>query len=321
MKAITLYEYGSPDVLKFEEVEKPTPKVGEVLVKVHAAAANAADIHLMHGTPFLVRLMIGGLRKPNYHILGSDIAGRVEAVGANVTQWKVGDEVFGASNLGGFAEYVCAKAELLVSKPSALTFEQAAGAPMAAFTALQALRDQGKLQAGQKVLINGASGGVGSFAVQIAKLLGAEVTAVCSTRNIEIVRTLGADHVIDYTQTNFTQNGQQYDVILAANGYHPITAYKRALRPNGIYVMVGGTNPQLFEALLLGPLMSIGTKKQMKVTSAKSNPADLLYLRDLLEAGQLISVIDQCYPLQDGAQAMRYLDAGHARGKVILQMG
>ena len=232
MKAIVYTKYGSPDVLQLKDVEKPTPKDAEVLIKIHAASVNAYDWHFLTADIFLIRLMGGGLLKPKYTRLGADVAGRVEAVGSNVKQFQPDDEVFGMVQ-GGFAEYACAPENAVALKPSNLSFEEAAAVPMAAITALQGLRDAGQIQPGQKVLINGASGGVGTFAVQIAKLYGAEVTAVCSTRNLDQARSLGADHVIDYTQEDFTQNGQQYDLILAVNGYHPLSAYKRALAPKG----------------------------------------------------------------------------------------
>ncbi|MBZ0288077.1 MAG: NAD(P)-dependent alcohol dehydrogenase, partial [Anaerolineae bacterium] len=306
-----------------QEVEKPAPKDNEVLVKVHAVSLNTADWRLLTADPFLVRLMAGGLLKPKHTILGSDIAGRVEAVGSQVTQFKLGDEVFGdlsGSGLGGLAEYVCALEDALVLKPSALTFEQAAAVPMAAVTALQGLRDKGQIQPGQKVLINGASGGVGTFAVQLAKVFGANVTAVCSTRNVDMARSMGADHVIDYAQEDFTRNGQHYDLILAVNGYHPIADYRRALSPNGIYVMVGGSNPQLFEALLLGPLMSMTGSKKMGALTAKFSQRDLTFLSGLLEAGKVIPVIDRCYPLSEAPEAFRYLGKGHAKGKVVISV-
>ncbi|MBU0704480.1 MAG: NAD(P)-dependent alcohol dehydrogenase [Chloroflexi bacterium] len=321
MKAIVCTEYGSPDVLKFIEVEKPTPKDDQVLIKVHAASLNAYDWHLLRASPFLVRLMGGGLLKPKNTILGADIAGRVESVGKNVKQFKPGDEVFGdlaGCGNGGFAEYVCASENALVLKPASMTFEEAAAVPMAAVTALQGLRDKGQIQSGQKVLINGASGGVGTFAVQIAKSFGAEVTAVCSTRNLDMVRSIGADHVIDYTQEDFTQNGQHYDLILAANGYHSISDYKRALSPKGMYVMTGGTMAQMFQAMLLGPWMSMTGSKKMGALSAEPNPKDLVYIKELFEAGKVKPVIDRRYPLDKVPEALRYLEEGHAQGKVVI---
>jgi NADPH:quinone reductase-like Zn-dependent oxidoreductase len=321
MKAVVYTEYGSPDVLHMREVEKPSPKDGEVLVRIHATALNAADGYLLKGSPFLVRLMNGGILKPKNTILGSDIAGRVEAVGRKVTQFKPGDEVFGdlsAQGGGGFAEYVAAPEKALVLKPSSLSFEQAAAVPMAAVTALQGLRDKGKIQSGQKVLINGASGGVGTFAVQIAKAFGAEVTAVCSTRNVDAMRSLGADHIIDYKQEDFTQSGQRYDLIIAANGYHPISAYRRALKPEGIYVCTGGTMPQIFQSIILGAFISMTGKKKMGNLMAHPDTQDLAFVSTLIEAGKVLPVIDRCYPLSETAEAMRYLSEGHARGKVVI---
>lgn len=321
MKAIVYHNYGSPDVLKLEEVQKPIPGDDEVLIKIHAASVNAYDWHLLRADPFLVRLMGGGFLKPKHKILGTDIAGQVEAVGRNVKQFQPGDTIFGdtsACGNGGFAEYVSVPESALALKPANLTFEEAAAVPMAAVTALQGLRDKGQIQPGQKVLINGASGGVGTFAVQLAKVFGAEVTAVCSTRKLDMARSLGADQVIDYTQEDFTQNGQRYDLILAANGYHPILDYKRALSPQGIYVMAGGSGAQMFQAVLLGPLISmIGGQKIGSVT-AKPNQQDLVFMRELLEAGKVVPVIDRCYPLSETAEAIRYLEEGHARGKVVI---
>jgi len=317
MKAIIHTKYGSPDVLQIAEVEKPTSKDDEVLIKMHAASVNAYDWHALTADIFLIRLMGGGLLKPKYTRLGADIAGRVEAVGKNVKQFQPGDEVFGMIQ-GGFAEYACAPEDALVLKPSNLSFEEAAAVPMAAVTALQGLRDTGQIQPGQKVLINGASGGVGTFAVQIAKSFGAEVTAVCSTRNLDQARSLGADHVIDYNKENFTQNGQQYDLILAANGYHSLSAYKRALAPKGIYVMAGGSMSQIFQAMLMGSWMSETEGKKMGGVSAKRSQKDLVIIKELLEAGKVVPVIDRRYPLSEAAEALRYLGAGHARGKVVI---
>ena len=321
MKAIVCTKYGPPDVLQLQEVAKPTPKEDEVLVKVHAASVNAYDWHLLTADIFLVRLMGGGLRRPKVAIPGVDIAGRIEAAGSDVKQFRPGDEVFGdisACGNGGFAEYVAVPEHALALKPAALSFEEAAAVPMAAITALQGLRDQGKIQAGQKVLINGASGGVGTFAVQIAKAFGAEVTAVCSTRNLDLARTLGADRVIDYTQEDFTRNGQTYDLILAANGYHPLSAYKRALTPQGIYVMAGGKPGQIFQAMLLGSWLSDNGGKRLGGFTAHANQKDLVMLKELLEAGKVVPVIDKRYSLSEAAEALRYLGAGHARGKVVI---
>jgi NADPH:quinone reductase-like Zn-dependent oxidoreductase len=320
VKAIVYTKYGSPDVLELKEVEKPTPKDDEVLIKVHAAAVNAGDWHLLRGVPFLVRLMSGVL-KPKNRILGADIAGRVEAVGRNVKQFRPGDEVFGdlsGCGFGGFAEYVCARENALASKPASMTFEEAAAVPSAGVTALQALREKGQIQLGQKVLINGASGGVGTFAVQIAKSFGAEVTGVCSTRNVDMVRSIGADQVIDYTQEDFTKNGQRYDLIMAVNGYHPISAYKRALSPRGMYVMTGGANAQMFQAMLLGPWISMTGRKKMGNVLKKSNQKDLVFMKELLEASKVVPVIDRRYPLSEVAEALRYVEEGHAKGKAVI---
>ena len=320
MKAIVYTEYGSPDVLELKEVVRPTPRDNEVSVKVYAVSANAADLHLLRADPFLIRLS-SGLLKPKNEILGSDIAGRVEAVGRNVKQFKPGDEVFGdisAGGWGGFAEYVCAHEDALVLKPANLSFEEAAAVPMAAVTALQGLRSKGGIQHGQKVLINGASGGVGMFAVQIAKAFGAEVTAVCSTRNLNIVRSIGADHVIDYTQEDFTQNGHRYDLILAANGYHSISDYRRVLAPQGTYVMTGGATAQMVEAMLQGPWISMSGSQKMGNLLAKPNKNDLAFVKELLEAGKVKPVIDRTYLLSRVADALRYLEEGHAQGKVVI---
>ena len=320
MKAMVYTHYGSPDVLQLKEVARPTPQDQEVLVQVHAASINAADRHFLMATPFLMRLW-SGLLKPKHPILGAAIAGRIEAVGRNVTQFQPGDEVFGDVSdcgRGGFAEYVCASEAALALKPANVTFEQVAAVPLAAVTALQGLRAKGHIQAGQQVLIHGASGGVGTFAVQIAKAFGAEVTAVCSTRNVDAARSMGADHVIDYTKEDFTQNGQQYDLIVAANGNRSISEYKRALRPNGTYVMTGGSEKQVFQAMLLGPWISMTGTKKMGNLMAKPNTKDLGFVKELLEAGLVIPVIERCYPLRETAEALRYLEAGHARGKVVI---
>jgi NADPH:quinone reductase-like Zn-dependent oxidoreductase len=315
MKAIVYTEYGSPDVLQFKDVEKPTPKDNEVLVKVHAASANPADWHLMRAEPFLARLE-NGLLKPKNTKLGADVAGRVEAIGSNVTQLRVGDDVFGGmplSELGGFAEYVCAPEELLALKPAKMTFEQAAAVPLAAFTALQGLRDKGQIQSGQKALINGASGGVGTFAVQIAKSFGTEVTGVCSKHNLDMVRSIGADHVIDYTQQDFTQTGQRYDLIFDAVGNRSVSDYKRALSPNGICSVAGFTTlSRLFQVMLLGG------KKIGMMETAKANKKDLASIKELLEADKVVPVIDRRYPLSETAEAIRYLEEGHAQGKVVI---
>jgi NADPH:quinone reductase-like Zn-dependent oxidoreductase len=320
MKAVVYTQYGPPEVLKFKDVEKPIPKDNQVLVKIKAASVNAADWHLMRADPFLARLAIG-LFKPKYKILGADIAGTVEAVGRTIKQFKPGAEVFGdlsAYGWGAFAEYACVPEEALVMKPSNLSFEEAAAVPLAALTALHALRDFGRLQPGQKVLINGASGGVGTFAVQIAKAFAAEVTGVCSAGNMEMVRTLGADHVLDYTKEDFTRNGNRYDLILAANGYHPIGDYKRALNPKGTYVMTGGTGPQMLEALFYGPWISLTGSQKMGNILSKPNQKDLVFLKELIEAGKIKPAIDRRFPLSHVAEAIQYLEEGHARGKVVV---
>ncbi len=320
MKALVYQKYGSPDVLELKEIEKPSPQDDEVLLKIQAACLNAYDWHYLTADIFLIRLTGGGLLKPNNPLLGADVAGRVEEVGKDITQFKVGDEVYGEvrHGKGGLAEYACAREASLAIKPANLSFEEAAAVPMAALTALQALRDQGHIQPGQKVLINGASGGVGTFAVQIAKSFEAEVTAVCSTGNLDNARSLGADHVIDYTKEDFTKSGQQYDLILAANGYHPISAYKRALAPKGTYVMAGGKMGQLFQALVMGSWMSRGGDKKFGPMMANVNQKDLVLLKELVESGKIKPFIDKRYTLSEAPEAFRYLGAGHARGKVVI---
>src|SRR3989440_3473633 len=324
MKAMVNTHYGSPDVLQFKEVAKPTPQDNEVLVQVHAASVNAAELHLLRADPFLMRFMGFGLLKPKHTILGAAMAGRVEAVGRNVTQFQPGDEIFGdltRCGFGAFAEYVCAREDALALKPANVTFEEAAAVPLAAVTALQGLRAKGQIQPGQKVLIHGASGGVGTFAVQIAKSFGAEVTGVCSTRNVDMVRSIGADHVIDYTQEDFTKNGQRYDFIFAVNGYHSIFDYKRALSPKGVYVMIGGSMAAMIQAMLLGPVISMtGRQKMGSMGVAKPNQKDLVFMKELLEAGKVKPVIDRRYPLGETAEAIRYLEAGHAKGKVVIMV-
>ena len=319
MKAIVYEEYGSPDVLELKEVEKPFLKNDEVLIKIHAAAVTAGDAIVLEGKPFVTRFATG-LQKPKNTIPGKEMAGRVEAVGGNVTQFQPGDEVYGnlsVAGWGAFAEYVAVPENAVALKPANLTFQQAAAVPESAVVALQALRDKGKVQPGNKVLINGASGGVGTYAVQIAKAFGAEVTAVCSSRNTDMVRSLGADYVIDYTQEDFTQNGKEYDLILAANGYHPISDYRRALSPEGIYVASGGSMAQSFQAVLLGPIISMTGSKTMGGMIVKPNQNDLICMKELLETGKVIPVIDKCYPLCEVADAFRYISEGHAQGKVV----
>ena len=320
MKAIVCTKYGPPEVLRLKEVEKPAPRDDEVLIRVHAASINARDWRFMRANPFFLRLMGGGLLKPKYEILGVDVAGRVEAVGSNVKQFRPGDEVFGLSSdgQGSFAEFACARENEIAPKPANLSFEQSAAVPLAAITALQALRDQGSIQPGQKVLIQGASGGVGTFAVQIAKAFGGEVTAVCSTRNLEMVRSIGADHVIDYKKEDFTRNGQRYDLILAVNGYHPISDYLRVLSPEGTYVVAGGSMLQLIQAGPRGRQVSKTGSQKIYVASPVRNQKDLALMKQLLESGKVVPVIDGCYPLGKTAEAFRYFEERHAQGKVVI---
>lgn len=320
MKAIVYKEYGSPDVLRLEDVEKPAPGKDEVLVEVLASSVNALDWRLLRGKPALVRVMIGGLFKPKRQTPGADFSGRVAAVGSEVTEFQPGDEVFGVrGKIGGaFAEYLCTTQDRLVSKPRNVSFEQAATVPVAGVTALLGLRDVGRIRTGQGVLVDGASGGVGTFAVQVAKAFGAEVTAVCSTNNVEAARALGADHVIDYKQEDFTRNAQRYDLIFAANAHRSIFDYKRALTAKGTYVMAGGGGAEILQAMLLGPLLSIAGSNKMGIVMAKQDKKNLIFLRDLLESGKLVPVIERTYPLRDAADALRYLEQGHAKGKVVV---
>jgi NADPH:quinone reductase-like Zn-dependent oxidoreductase len=318
MLAITYTKYGPPEVLKLTEVAKPTPKDDEVLIRIGAASLNAYDWHVMRGKPFLVRLMGFGLLKPKREILGADMAGCVEAVGRNVKQFQADDEVFGTIS-GGFAEFVCAREKYLALKPANMSFEEASTVPMAAITALQGLRDAGKIQSGQKVLINGASGGVGTFAVQIAKAFGAEVTGVCSTRNLDMVRSIGADHVIDYSQEDFTKNGRHYDLIFDAVANHSVSDYRRALSPKGICTIAGfSTMFHSFSVMLLGSWESRFGNMKIGHMGAKLSQKDLVFLKELLEAGKVAPVIDRRYTLSEVPEAIRYLEEGHARGKVII---
>jgi NADPH:quinone reductase-like Zn-dependent oxidoreductase len=319
VKAIVFETYGPPEVLRLKEVEKPTPKEDEVLVEIHAASINYVDWQVLRGESFLMRLM-NGLLKPKHKILGDDLAGRVEAVGAKVKQYQPGDEVFGISNFDAFAEYACVPERALALKPASMTFDEAAAIPEAGMTALQGLRDKGQIQAGQKVLINGASGGVGTYAVQIAKSFGAEVTGVCSTSKLDLVRSLGADVVIDYTKDDFTQTGQRYDLILAVGGNRSIFDYKRALNPEGIYVCAGGSASQYFQAMLLGPLISIVGNQKLGSMLGNLNQEDFVFLVELYEAGKVRPVIDRRFPLSEVPEALRYYGAGHARGKVVITM-
>jgi NADPH:quinone reductase-like Zn-dependent oxidoreductase len=320
MKAIVRETYGPPDVLHLQEVPLPTLRDGDVLVRVRAASANAGDWHLLRGTPLPFRL-VAGLRIPKFKIIGTDVAGHVEAVGRNVTQFRPGDEVFGELSrcgFGAYAEFAAAPEKALALKPANLSFEEAATLPTAGCTALQGLR-KGRIQRAQRVLLHGASGGVGTFAVQIAKSFGTEVTAVCSTRNVDMVRSIGADHLIDYTKDDFATQGQRYDLILATNGDRSIWDYRRALTADGCYAMTGGSNRQLTEALVFGPLLSIG-RQQFGTVLVKPNQGDLLVLKELCESGKVRPVIDRRFPLSEVSSAVRYVEDGHARGKVVVTM-
>ncbi len=324
MKAIVYRCYGSPDVLKVENIEKPTPADDEVLVKVHAASVNPLDWHYMRGSPYIMRLLGAGLGAPKDTSMGVDFAGTVEAVGSNVKRFKPGDEVFGGRG-GAFAEYVTVREERgVVLKPANMTFGQAASVPIAAVTALQALRDKGKIKPGQKVLINGASGGVGTFAVQIAKSFGAEVTGVCSTRNVEMVRSIGADHVIDYKREDYTKSGQRYDLIIDNVGNHPLLANARVMNPEGILVIVGGPGGNWLgplmrpiKAMMLSPFVG----QEFVMLLAQMDRDDLAILGDLMEAGKVVPVIDRRYGLSEVPAAIRYSEEGHARGKIVINLG
>ena len=325
MKAIIYCDYGLPN-LKLEEVEKPVPNEDQILVKVRAASVNPYDWHFVEGTPKIMRLMGVGLRKPKDTRLGVDFAGTVEAVGKNVTQFKAGDDVFGGKG-GAFAEYVCRRAEGAVAlKPANITFEQAASVNIAGITALQGLRDKGKVQPGQKILINGASGGVGTFAVQIAKSFGADVTGVCSTRNVDLVRSLGADRVIDYTKEDFTKSADRYDVILDNVANHSLSECRRVLNPKGKYVLIGGggASEQGFIGLLARPLkamvLSPFISQQMGMMMADPSQKDLTVLADLMQSGKVKAIIDRTYKLAEVPEAIRYLEEGHARGKVVITL-
>lgn len=325
MKAIVFRRYGSPDVLKLETIAKPTPAANELLIKVHDAALNPLDWHFMRGTPYLVRFQ-SGFGRPKFNGIGVDFSGTVEAVGPEVKQFKVGDEIFGTAN-GTLAEYTTSTEVGLALKPSNMTFEQAAAVPIAGITALQGLRDAGQLKPAQKVLINGASGGVGTFAVQIAKSMGAEVTGVCSSRNVDLVRSLGADHVIDYTKEDFTRGAAHYDLIFDTVGNHPLSDYRRVLNPQGTLLIIGGGGPS--SGPWLGPLSGFikaavlthfVSQKLTGFLADANKTSDLDILRDMMQAGKLTPVIDRQYPLSEAPAAMRYLEAGHARGKVIISL-
>jgi NADPH:quinone reductase-like Zn-dependent oxidoreductase len=322
VKAVVCKQYGSPDVLELTEVEKPIPKDNEVLVKIHASSLNFGNLVLLKGEPFLARFAFG-LFKPKFMIPGGDLAGTVEAVGIDVKQFKAGDEVFGdlaTSGWGAFAEYAAVPERALAIKPSNITFEEAAAVPMAGVTALQALRDKALIKSGQKVLIHGASGGVGLFAVQLAKSFGAEVTALCSTRNIDIVKSIGADYVIDYKEEDFSKTPLKYDLILGVNGNQPLSSYKRALNPNGIFVHVGGSESQMFQTMIQGPIISKTGNKKFNSFLQRPNQKDLQYIKELIEANKVKPVIDRLYHLNDIREAYEYFAEGHSQGKVVISI-
>lgn len=318
MEAIVYTRYGSPDVLQLREVAKPAPNDDEVLIKVHAVAVNRSDWEGLTGKPLYAR--IGGLRKPRGQILGSDIAGRVELAGSNIRHFHPGDDVFGdiLAQSGGFAEYVCARERTLAPKPTRMTFEEAAAIPQAGVIALQGIREKGQVQPGQRVLINGAGGGAGSFAVQLAKLAGADVTGVDHTNKLDFIRSLGVDHVIDYTREDFTKTGDQYDLILDVVAYRSVFAYQRALRPNGRYFAVGGSVATLFQILLLGPGIRSTTGKRIRLLVVQPNRRDLVALTELCEAGKVVPMIDRRYPLREVPEALRYLGEGRVKGKIVI---
>ncbi|MGD6855065.1 NAD(P)-dependent alcohol dehydrogenase [Bacillus infantis] len=322
MKAIICEKYGSPEVLKLTEIDKPVPEDDQVLVKIHAASINFGNLVLLKGEPFLARFAFG-LRRPKYPIPGGDTAGVVEDAGKNVKQFKPGDKVFGdlsGSGWGSFAEYAAVPESSLALMPAGLSFTEAAAVPMAAATALQSLRDKGNIKKGQKVMIYGASGGVGTFAVQIAKSFGAEVTGVCSTRNIDILQSIGADHCIDYTKTDFSSWNVQYDLILGVNGSNSMRTYRRALKPDGQFIHVGGSGKQMFQALMMGPWVSFTGKQKVGSFLQRQNQNDLIFVAKLIEEGKVRPIIDRTYSLEDIPEAYRYFAEGHARGKVVISM-
>jgi NADPH:quinone reductase-like Zn-dependent oxidoreductase len=318
LKAIVYSHYGSPDVLQLTEVAKPAPKDDEVLIKVQAVSVNRSDWEGLRGKPLYARM--GGLLKPRRQILGSDIAGRVEMAGSNKRQFQPGDEVFGdiLEHMGGFAEYVCARGRALALKPASMTFEEVAAIPQAAVIALQGIRDKGQVQPGQKVLINGAGGGAGMFAVQLAKFYGAEVTGVDNSGKLDFMRSLGADEVIDYTREDFTKNGKQYDLILDVVAHRSVFAYARALRPKGRYFAVGGSVATIFQILLLGPWMRRTTGKNIRILTVHPNRKDLVFITELCQAGKVVPVIDRRYLLHEVPEALRYLGEGRAQGQVVI---
>lgn len=322
MKAIVQDTYGSPDVLEFSDIDKPLVRDGDVLLRVHGAGLDPGVWHLMTGLPYLVRIMGFGLRQPKVRIRGRDVSGRVEAVGKNVTRFHPGDEVFGTCE-GSFADYVCAREDRLAPRPANLTFEQAAAVPISGLTALQGLRDAGKVQPGQKVLIIGAAGGVGTFAVQLAKAFGAEVTGVCSTTKIDLVRSIGADHVIDYTCDDFADGLRRYDLILDTAGNRSLSHLRRALAARGTLVIVGGEGGGRWlggfdRQILRAPMLSPFVSQTLRPLISKERREDLLVLKELIEAGKVTPIIDRTYPLSEVPEAIRYLQGGHARGKVVI---
>jgi NADPH:quinone reductase-like Zn-dependent oxidoreductase len=321
MKAIVRYQYGSPDVLEFRDIDKPVVGDDEVLVRVHAAGVNMADVDYLRGRPDSARLMTG-LREPRNHALGLDVAGQVETVGTNVTRFRPGDEVFGdltEYGFGGFAEYACAPEDAFALKPANLTFEEAATVPQAGVMALQGLRGKRPVQPGHKVLINGAGGNIGPFAVQIAKSFGAEVTGVDSTGKLDMLHSIGADHVVDYTKADYTRSGQRYDRILDVAAYRSIFESKRALKPNGVYVMVPGSMDRMFQAMFLGSLLSLAGSRKMGILAWKPfKQEDVAFLKELIEAGKVTPVIDRRYPLREVPEALRYQEDGHPRGKLVI---
>jgi len=314
MKAMVYTKFGSPDVLRLQEVEKPAPKDHELLIKIRAASANPYEWRHLRADPFFIRFMGGGLFRPKHRILGADIAGQVEAVGREARQFKPGDDVFGDGSYGGYAEYVCVDEKKVALKPASLSFEEAAAVPIAGLTALQGLRDKGRIRAGQKVLINGASGGVGTFAVQIARSFGAEVTGVCSAGKIDLVRSLGADQVVDYKREDVTTTGERYDLIFDVAAFRSVKKNRRILAAGGIYVVAGGSMARILQVMLL----SMTRAKNMTFLAARVSQEDLRTLSDLLSAGKVKSVIDRCYPLEETAKAIRYLEDGHARGQIVI---
>lgn len=320
MRAIICPKYGSPDVLSLQEVSKPVPKENEILVKIYASSVNAGDSHLMRGEPFMVRMMFG-LTKPKFSILGSDVAGEVEETGSDVKEFKAGDEIMGdvaVARFGAFAEYVTAPAGAFIPLPEGMSFNSAATLPLASVVALQGLRDKGNIKPGDKVLVNGASGNVGSFAVQIAKFFGAEVTGVCSTSKVDLVKSLGADHIIDYKKESYLTNTDSYDLIIDTAAHGSLLANKKALKKGGTYVMIGGPFKQMLKILTAGPFLSMGGKKLMSML-VKSNKKDLLFIKELVESGKIKPVIDKVFTLEKTSDAIRYSESGKAAGKIVIE--